>query len=126
MITWDDFLRGMITLRPDSLHQLQLFTREGTQTEVAAAKMRARVSQIPLCQNWFHELHMPIIATYVICRQLSCQGNQPRRATIVLCVAFPEETVHMSTSSAENVITAATMLGTPSSLEKREKKKTRA
>jgi hypothetical protein len=116
----------MITLRPDSLLQHQLSTREGMQMEVSAARVRMRVNQSPLCQNWFHELHMPIIAMYVICRQLSCQGNQPRRAPIVLCVAFPEEMVHTSTSSAENVITAVIMLGTPSSLEKREKKKMRA
>jgi hypothetical protein len=126
MITWDDFLRGMITLRPDSLHQPQLFTREGTQTEVAAAKMRARVSQIPLCQNWSHELHMPIIAMYVICRQLSCLGNQPRRSSIVLCVGSPEEKAHMSTSSAEDAITAVSMSVTPPSLEKRKKKRTHA
>ena len=125
MITWDDFLRGMITLRPDSL-QLQLFTREGTQTEVAAARVRTRVNLSPLCQNWFHELHMPIIAMYVICRQLSCLGNQPRRSLIVLCVASPEEKAHTSTSSAEDVITVVTISVTPLSLEKREKERMRA
>jgi hypothetical protein len=94
--------------------------------EAAAARVRTRVNQSPLCQNWFHELHMLIIAMYVICRQLSCLVNQPRRSPIVLCVASPEEKAHMSTSSAEDVITAVTMLGTPPSLEKREKEKTRA
>jgi hypothetical protein len=116
----------MITLRPDSLLQPQLFTQEGMQMEVAAARVRTRVNQSPLCQNWFHELHTPIIAMYVICRQLSCLGNQLRRASIVLCVASPEEKAHMSTSSAEDAITAVTMSVTPLSLEKREKERTRA
>jgi hypothetical protein len=129
MITWDGTLQEIvttITLRPDSLLQPQLFTREGTQMEVAVARVRTRVNQSPLCQNWLHELHMPIIAVYVICRQLSYLGHQPRKTSIVLCVAPPVETAHMLTSSAEDVIITVTTLGTPLSLEKREKEKTRA
>jgi hypothetical protein len=63
---------------------------------------------------------------YVICRQLSCLGNQLRRASIVRCVASPEEKAHTSTSSAEDVITAVTISVTPPSLEKRKKKRTHA
>jgi hypothetical protein len=129
MITWGEILRGIlttITLRADSLLQPQLFTREGTQMEVVAARVRTRVNQSPFCQNWFHELHMPIIAVYVICRQLSYLGNQPRKTSIVLCVASPVETAHMLTSSAEDVIMTVTTLETPLSLEKREKERMRA
>jgi hypothetical protein len=69
---------------------------------------------------------MPIIAMYAICRRLSYLGNQPRKTSIVLCVASPVETAHMLTSSAEDAITAATKSGTPPSLEKRKKEKTPA
>jgi hypothetical protein len=126
MITWGDFPRGMITLRPDSLLQPQLFTREGMRMEVAAARVRTRVNQSPLCQSWSHKAHEPIIAMYATCRQLSYLGNQPRRAPIVLCVASPEEKVHMLTSSAEDAITAVIMSVTLLSLEKREKERMRA
>jgi hypothetical protein len=94
--------------------------------EVAAVRVRTRVNQSPLCQTWFHELHTPIIAMYAICRQLSYLGNQLRMTPIVLCVASLEETVHMLTSSAEDVITTVTTLETPPNLEKREKERTRA
>jgi hypothetical protein len=126
MITWGGILRGTvttITLRPDCLLQPQLFTREGTQMGAAAARVRMRVNQNHLCQNWFHT---PIIATYAICRQLSYSGNQLLTVLILLSEASPEETVHMLTSSAEDAITAVIRSGTPPSLEKREKERTHA
>jgi hypothetical protein len=126
MITLGGILRGTvttITLQPDCLLQRQLFTREGTQMGVAAARVRTRASQSLLCQNWFHT---PIIAMYVICRQVSCLGNQLPTASIVLCAVSPEETVHILTSSAEDAITAAIRSVTPLSPERIEKESTHA